>query len=359
MEILVTCPFWLGSLLSQELKRLWFFTEKTFQTWTFLTSDMDGVMKINYLSRLANKVFIKITWGEAKNFDELFDVIKNSEYSQYSSNKSLSLKVECKDSILSSTRAIQSVAHKAVLENISHFWKEEKYIEELLLINDHNYVSLYLNSSWKALYQRGYKINWWEAPLKENLAVALLLLAWWKFKSPLYDPFCWSWTIAIEAALLAKNIAPWKWRHFAFEHFKNFNHWGFLTIKQEAENKIFNWEYTIYTSDIDENILNIAMENVKRAWVEDLINIKKSDFLGQSIPQDEKTWIICNPPYGKRIKSNELNIIYNKLRNSFNGNIYWGWISSIEEKNLNKEVFCNKKLFNWADSCNFYRRKPN
>ena len=72
------------------------------------------------------------------------------------------------------------------------------------------------------LYQRGYKKEVWEAPLKENLAAALLILSWWKVKAPFIDPFCWSWTIAIEAALMAKNIAPWTWRKFNFEYFKNF-----------------------------------------------------------------------------------------------------------------------------------------
>jgi putative N6-adenine-specific DNA methylase len=80
------------------------------------------MLKINYLSRIANKVYIQIAEGSAKTFDELFEIVKISDYAQFSSNNNLSLKVECnKSSILSSTRAIQSVAHKAILESITRF----------------------------------------------------------------------------------------------------------------------------------------------------------------------------------------------------------------------------------------------
>lgn len=360
MKLLVTCPLGLWSLLSQEIKKLWYFPINTFQTWTFVETDYKGMLKINYLSRIANKVYIQIAEGSAKTFDELFEIVKISDYAQFSSNNNLSLKVECnKSSILNSTRAIQSVAHKAILESITRFWKEEKYVEDLLLVNNHDYINLYLNSSWTALYQRGYKIKWWEAPLKENIAVALLLLAWWKFKAPLYDFFCWSWTIVTEAALLAKNIAPWTRRHFAFEHFKNFDHWWFLAIKEDAQAKQFNWDYKIYASDISKEAIEISQENSKRAWVDDIIQFEQKDFLNTTLSQDERSWIISNPPYWKRITSPNLEQLYTKLKNSFTRNIFWGWISSIEGTSIKKDFFSSKKLYNWAEECHFYRRKPN
>lgn len=180
------------------------------------------MMKINFRSRLANKVFIQLAEGRAENFDELFALVKNSTYSQYLSNTKLTLKVQMKHSQLSSTRSIQSVAHKALLESIHHFGQETEEVSELLLVIEKNIAKLYLNTSGAALHQRGYRIQTGTAPIKENLAAALLLLANWRFKSPLLDPFCGSGTIAIEAALLGRNIAPGSWRSFAFEKFKNF-----------------------------------------------------------------------------------------------------------------------------------------
>lgn len=359
MKLLITCPFGLWSLLAQELKRLWFVPEETFQTWTFLTTDTKGMMKINYLSRLANKVYIQLATWEAKTFDELFNIVKHSDFSQFSSNTNISLKVEIKNSILSSTRTVQSVTHKAILENIAHFWKEETYTEELLLINTNNHVTLYINTSWKALYQRGYKKYNWEAPIKENLATALLLLSWRKFKSPLYDPFCWSWTLAIEAALLAKNKAPWSRRHFNFEHFKNYEKTYFETLKLQAKEKEFSWTYTIIASDISEESIKNAQENAKIAGVENDIQFKVQDFLSYNIPNNDKAWIITNPPYGKRITSNNLWKLYAHLEQSFSTRIYWWRISSLQRLSYDAKKRSQKKLFNWADECHFYRKKPN
>lgn len=183
---------------------------------------MQGMMTINLRSRLANKVFIQLAEGKAETFDQLFDLVKKSDYGQFLSNTKISLKVQTKHSQLSSSRSIQSVAHKALLESIQQFGQENQEVSELLLVIDKNLAKLYLNSSGPALHQRGYRLQTGTAPIKENLAAALLLLANWRFKSPLLDPFCGSGTIAIEAALLARNIAPGRWRSFAFEQFKNF-----------------------------------------------------------------------------------------------------------------------------------------
>lgn len=359
MKLLVTCPFWLWSLLAHELKKLWFSPDSTFQTWTFVTTDMKWMMKINYHSRLANKVYLQLTEWKTTNFDELFNLIKKSNYSQYLSNTNVSIKVESKNSSLSSTRAIQSVSHKALLESISRFWIEGKHTNDLLLIITHDITKLYLNTSWSALYQRGYRKEVGEAPLKENLAAALLILSWWKFKYPLIDPFCWSGTIAIEAALMARNIAPWSWRKYSFENFKNFEIWNFSTIKKEAKEQEYSWEYRISAYDIDPKMVRIAESNAKNAWILDLISFKQIDFFDINFPYEWKSWIVCNPPYGKRLNEERLSQIYEKLENSLNHTTYWWWISSYPYKPKNLSNWWNKKLYNWAEECIFYWRNYN
>ena len=357
MNLLITCPFGLWSLLANELKKIWLTPRDTFQTGTFLTTDMYNMMRINFWSRLANKVFIELASGEAKDFNQLFNLIKWSAYGQYLSNTKLSLKIQTKNSMLSASRAIQSVAHKALLESIANFWKEESFTTELLLSIENNKAHLYLNSSWTALYQRGYKTQAWEAPLKENLAVALLLLANRKFKSPLIDPFCWSGTIAIEGALLAKNIAPWSRRNFAFEKFKNFEAWTFEKIKQDAKAWIFKNKYTIFASDIDTQMINIAQNNAKRANVGDIISFQQKNFLTSNFHTEENTRIITNPPYGKRIKNQNLENIYTRLNDTFEWNIFWGWISTYSINKTKEERRNKKKLFNGNEQCYFQWRK--
>ena len=357
MRLLITSPFWLGGLLAHEIKKMWYQPESTFQTGTFVNCDMRGMMAINYYSRIANKVYIQLIEWKVSTFDELFNLIKASNYAQFLSNTNVSLKVETKHSLLSSTRAVQSVSHKALLESIHHFWVEEKYTDDLLLIIDHNIAKLYLNTSWSALYQRGYRKEVGEAPLKENLAAALLILSWWKVKTPLIDPFCWSWTIPIEAALLAKNIAPWKWRRFNFEHFKNFENKNFSTIKEEAKSKEFSWDYSITAYDIDSNMIKIAKTNAENAWIWNIISFKQSDFLKSAVTIQWKSWIICNPPYGKRLQDNKLPILYKKLEDIFKDDIYWGRISSYRYSLKDSSIWNEKKLYNWAEECTFYWKK--
>ena len=359
MQLLITCPYGLWSLLAHELKKLWFNPENTFQTWTFINTDMHGMMKINYWSRIANKVFIQLCKDEARTFDQLFDLIKNSSYSQYLSNTHIELKVQTKSSQLSSVRSIQSVAHKALLESIKNFGDEASRITELLLTLENNSATLYLNTSGTALHQRGYRKQTGDAPLKENFAVALLLLAGRRFKSPLIDPFCGSWTIAIEAALLAKNIAPGSWRKFAFEQFKNFENWSFQEIKTEAEKKIFDGNYKIFAYDYDPKMISLAKSNAETANVEDCIHFEQKDFLKSEFSLNETSRMITNPPYGKRLKTQDLEELYHKLKKSFTGFLAGGRISSFPMQDMKKEFRKEKKLFNGNEKCSFWQKKVN
>lgn len=157
MKILVSCPAGLGSLLASELKRLGLKPFDTFAKGSWVESDLQGLYTINLWSRLANKVYIQIASGEAKSFDQLFEKVKKSDYGQRSSNSNLSLKVSTHNSQLSASRAIQSVAHKALLESIKHFAREQARQEELLLLIEKDEAKLLLNSSGASLHQRGYR----------------------------------------------------------------------------------------------------------------------------------------------------------------------------------------------------------
>lgn len=359
MKLLITCPYGLWSLLANELKKNWFQPQNTFQTWTFVTTDMHGMMKINFRSRIANKVFIQLCEGEAKTFDQLFDLMKHSSYEHYLSNTNLSLKVQTKYSQLSSTRTVQSIAHKALLEWIKSFGKEETQTTELFLNIENNKATLYLNTSGASLHQRGYRKQTWFAPLKENLATALLLLANRKFKNPLIDPFCGSGTIAIEAALLAKNIAPGFKRNFAFEQFKNFENWAFQQLKSKAKEKVFDGRYQIFGYDNDPKMITLAKANAQQAGVEDIIHFEQKDFLKSDFSPLEKSRIVTNPPYGKRLENQHLDHLYKKLKDSFSGNLFWGRISPYPIQDMKKEFRSEKKLFNGDEACSFWWRKIN
>lgn len=126
--------------------------------------------------------------------------------------------------------------------------------------------SILLNTTGESLHKRGYKKATGEAPINEALAAGLLLLSGRKFSEPLYDFFCGSGTIVIEAALLAKNIAPGMFRKFAFQGFARYDQTTFDKEFESAKNKMMlTKEHSIIASDIDPTMISIAQENAKHA----------------------------------------------------------------------------------------------
>jgi 23S rRNA G2445 N2-methylase RlmL len=106
-------------------------------------------------------------------------------------------------------------------------------------------------------------------------------------------------------------------------------------------------------------MVRIAESNAKNAWILDLISFKQIDFFDINFPYEWKSWIVCNPPYGKRLHEKRLSQIYEKLDNFFNYTNYWWWISSYPYKPKDLSNWWNKKLYNWAEECIFYWRNYN
>ena len=196
--------------------------------------------------------------------------------------------------------------------------------------------------------------------MKENLAAAIILLSWWKFNKPLIDPFCGSGTIAIEAALLAKNIAPWKHRNFAFQQFKNFDFNIWNEILLNAKNSEYTNNYQIVARDIDEKVLGFAKINAQNAWVRDVITFEHQDFQSGLMLFEGDFWLITNPPYWKRLNANDdLDPLYEKLADYLKE--CYGWIISSYPwmwKLFHSKHFSHKQLYNWADEVEFYWKKP-
>lgn len=357
MKLLISCPFWITSLLSSELKRLKFQPFKSFSTGTMIETDLKGLYTINLRSRLANKVYVQLASGKVSTFDELFTLIKNSSYGLRSSNTNITLKIKTIHSQLSAPRSIQSIAHKALLESIKHFGKAEETQNELFLLLEHNQANLYLNTSGSSLHQRGYRTQTWSAPLKENLAAAMLLFSGRKFKSGLRDPFCGSGTIPIEALLLAKNIAPGSKRHFAFEQFKNFDPHLRSMLKEQAQAQIYQGNYQIIASDLDPEMIRIAQQNAKNRDLDKDITFKIEDARKADFNFTENTRVVSNPPYGKRIWSSDLQTLYHKLESLWTEKSYGGIITSYPNFKLNSALFQQKKLFNGEEPCTFRYKK--
>jgi putative N6-adenine-specific DNA methylase len=168
---------------------------------------------------------------------------------------------------------------------------------------DETHLSLYLDTSGEPLFKRGFRRSSVDAPLRENLAAGLLHLAGWTGDHPLIDPLCGSGTIAIEAALRARRIAPGLGRRFAFERLRNFDRPLWDAIRRESVQKQRSVAHApIFASDQDAGAVASAQRNVRQAGVEADIVLSRQD-LFSLIPRGEGGLVVMNPPYGVRLGS--------------------------------------------------------
>jgi len=407
MTLLITCPFGLSSILWKELKILWYNPQDTFPTWTFVDGTKSTIYDINLRSRIANKVYLQLWKSDnIQTFDQLFDFVFSLDYSKYFLPwQKISISAHSQNSLLTSIPSIQSISQKAIIKKLllfqnnchpeqsegykkewnsiisSHLewqndsvWQEDSsllHIDadkaefEIFIFLQDNHCKVFLNTSWISLHNRWYRQQTVEAPIKENVAAWLVLLSWRKFLQSLYDPFCWSWTILIEAAMIAKNIPVWLKRFFAFQDFPDFDSALFQTIKDRAISKIYtDKQYKIFGSDIDQLAVKVAKQNAINAWVDDTIIFEKKDFLSIS----QLSWyMVSNPPYGKRLQDFDLSKIYSHIDKLFsNPDLMWWIITSYEwfQDMIDKPVwqivrskYSSKTIFNWSDKCNFYTKK--
>lgn len=230
-----------------------------------------------------------------------------------------------------------------------------------LLINlhiSHEKVTVSLDSSVVPLYKRGYRTETSEAPLNEVLAAGMIRLAKWRADKPLLDPMCGSGTIPIEAALAACRIPPGKFRHsFGFTRWKDFDEDLFSRVKVKAEKRIVNSPVRISGSDISHQTLSKARMNVANAGLETVIELGVADFTNLEKDNDEGSLFI-NPPYGKRIKPEEISGLYSMigttLKHRFSGWNAFLITSDIESlKFVGLKPKTRKVLFNGALECLF------
>ena len=369
--LLITCPFGLSSTLWKELKLLWYNPQNTFPTWTFVDWNDSAIYNINLRSRIANKVYLLVWQSNTQTFDQLFDFVYSLDLSKYFLPwQKISISAHSNNSVLTSIPSIQSISQKAIIKKIS--WANLELLQidadkaefEIFVFLQDNLCKIFLNTSWISLHNRWYRQQALDAPIKENVAAWLVLLSWRKFTQAFYDPFCWSWTICIEAAMIAKNIPVWLKRFFAFQDFPNFDPKLFQTIKDQAVSKIFTEkQYKIFGSDIDPLAVKVSRQNAINAGVDDTITFSQQDFLSSEI----SSWhIVSNPPYGKRLQDFDLNKIYSHIDKLFSSpDLTWWIITSYEwfQDMIDNPVwqtirnkYSSKTIFNWADKCTFWKK---
>lgn len=362
MQYLVTCQAWLESLVKKEIQKNWWEITKVFDRLVFCSWWKDLAYNLNINLRFANRVYLVLGEWDTQNFDDLFWLVSSVEYRKMF-KKDLKYIVWATSirSELTSIPALQKTMKKAIVKSIKG--NKDDYLEEWetsVLIHNflvENTSHICFNLSWEPLHKRWYRQETTEAPMKENLASALVFLSKWKYKEPFYDMFCGSWTIAIEACMLAKNIAPWLNRKFDLYKSTLFDNKKLQEFKEKAREKEFNWDYKIYASDIDSQALEVSKINAKKAWVYDFIEFKQTDFKDY-LSQDLSWYLVSNPPYNERLEIDDIDSLYADIAKIYNKNdeLHW-WIFTSEidfEDKLKSKKIKKRKLYNSNLICYFY-----
>ena len=232
---------------------------------------------------------------------------------------------------------------------------EEPDLKINVHIRDRN-CSVSLDSSGASLGKRGYRKSQSLAPLSEVLAAGIIALSGWDKKQDFIDPMCGSGTFSIEAAMLARKMAPGRLRSFTFERWLDFDAELWSKIKEEAEGQIIELDCAIYGSDMDRRSVEIAKENATIAEVGNSIAFRQLDFLSPQV-QFENSLVIMNPPYGERLKEKDEIIpfyqeIGTQLKHHFEGCDAWIISSNLRAlKFIGLRPSRKIKLFNGPLEC--------
>lgn len=359
----------LESIVKEECKKLGFQNIQTFNGRVEFDGDFKTLAKANIHLRCADRVFIKMAEFKALSYEELFQEIKKIAWEHWIEEDGefpISW-VSSVKSKLYSKADIQRIVKKAMVERLKEKYKKEIFEETgakyRIKVQCHNDVFIVMmDTSGEGLNRRGYRSLKNEAPLKETMAAALIYLAKWQGGERAFlDPMCGTGTLAIEAAMIARNIAPGANRNFAAEE------WSIIPedIWIDARDEAFSMEdyekrVKIYASDIDEETIKIAKKNIERAGVEEDIILTCQDF--REVHVEEKAGaMITNPPYGERLLDLvEVEELYRNLGQFCRKHLpKWSYyiITSFEsfEKVFGKKASKNRKLYNGGIKCYYYQ----
>lgn len=326
--------------------------------------DKKLMYKVNMLSRLSLDVLTPIKSFRAKDADELYDQVKKINWSEFmDANGTFSISPIIYSSVFTHSQFAMLKAKDAIVDQFREKTGGrpdiEKYSPDLritLRITEQK-CELLLNSSGAPLFKRGYRQRTGEAPLNEILAAGIVMFTDWNKKTPFIDPMCGSGTIAIEAGMIARNIAPClTGRDYGFEKWKDFDVNLFNDIYDQAEDDIIDSRVIIKGYDIDMEVLSAARANLKNLpMLAGNITFEKTDFLN-SEKSFEKGIIVFNPPYDKRISVYNVDDFYARmgtvLKHKYNG--YDAWVFSGNLDAIKKVGLKTKRkipLFNGPEEC--------
>ena len=365
-KLIATCAAGIESIVGNELKHLGYKVNVENGRVRF-DGDVADIAKTNLWLRTADRIKIVVGEFTAKTFEELFQGVEGLNWEDFLPlDAEFPVAGKSQKSTLHNVPSVQAITKKAIVTKMSTVYHRRTKLPETgalypieVAINKDK-VLITLDTTGSSLFKRGYRVNKGGAPLKENMAAALVLLARWYPEMPFVDPVCGSGTIPIEAALIGCNIAPGLKRNFAFEDWDWVDKDIIKQAREQAQAAIKkDIDLDISGYDIDGSMIEIAKENAVQAGVQDIVSFK------QMAVKDFKTdkingVIVANPPYGERLSDKEhVHQLYQQM-----GKLYQpltSWSKYILTSDLQFEQFYGtkatkrRKLYNGSLRTDFFQ----
>lgn len=307
--------------------------------------DKRMLYKANYCLRTAQRILMPIFSFQMADEDDLYNQVNAYPWENFLSlTKTLAVDAVSSDSELSHTHYVALLTKDAIVDRFRTLNNGRRPNVDTenphVRINMHirgSICDVSIDSSGASLHKRGYRVSNAEAPLSEVLAAGLIMLAGWKRDCHFIDPMCGSGTMLIEAAMYANNFPAGMYRkEFGFMHWPDFDQDMWNEVTKEAQDKQTEFEYQIIGSDISPKNLASARANVKSARLHKDITLSVSAFANLQPPAGDPGLIIINPPYGERIRLNDIIGLYksigNTLKQEFAG--YHAWVISSDQRAL-------------------------
>ena len=359
--------FGMEAVVKREVQALGFEQIKVSPGKVEFEAAVEDIPRANLWLRAADRVLLKIGEFKAVTFDELFEQTKDLPWEDWiTEDGKFTVTGSAVKSTLGSVRACQAIVKKAVVERLSaHYqteWFEETGPEFTIKVSMLNEIAtLTIDTSGSGLNRRGYRKQSGQAALKETLAAGLVMLSFWNKDRLLIDPMCGSGTILIEAAMIAKNIAPGLKREFASEKWPSIPGYAWHAAKRDAHTAIDKDQpLQIIGYDIDPEMITASKANARAAGLGDEIHFEQKDVKDLWIDAQYGV-VISNPPYGFKLgEIQEINQMYISIHKTFKKKLGWSLYILTGDKKF-PDYFKRakpdrvRKLYNGPLEVNYYQ----
>lgn len=364
-KLVAPCLFGIEGIAAEEFKRMGFESVTAENGRVLLQGDGSMLVRANLNSRFAERILLNMGEFDAMTFTELFDNVKALPWENFiGKDDAFPVNGWSINSQLSSIPDCQSIIKKAIVErlkskyNIS--WFNETATEYRVRFSIHkNRVTMMIDTSGEGLHKRGYRRTSNAAPLKETLAAAICDMARIFPDTVCFDPFCGSGTLLIEAAMMAKKMAPGLCRSFAAERFPFIDEKIWRDERSLAQSKILtDIDFTATGFDIDPDAVALTLRNAKFAGVDKYVKASVADVKNFTPPR-ERCLILANPPYGERLldvrAAEELYKTMGERFKSGDGQKYFIISPHDEfEKFFGRDADKRRKLYNGMIKCQLF-----